>query len=178
MHITIHGKNIEITEALRSYAEKKLTKLAKYLDTIIEIHVTMHVDKTKDKDRQHVVEVTVHSGGRTMRATEESSDLYAAIDLVYEKLEKQARKEKDKRRDLARRSASFRDKAWEEVKTIKEEPEIEYREIHAKPMSIEEAMEQLKISDMFFLIFKNSETNKVNVIYKKNSGTFTVVEPR
>jgi len=179
VRITIDGKNIEVTDAIRSYIEKKLGRLIKYMDRIMEIHVVMHVDKTKAKETQHVVDVTVWSGGKVARATETAVDLYAAIDLVYEKLEKQLKKMREKEFQASRKEAQKRKERgyFIEVDEEYEEDEIVFQKLSGKPMYLDEAVDILKMSHHQFIVFRNAETGKINVVYKRHDGKVGVVEP-
>lgn len=196
MQIVVTGKNIHLSSALKEYAEKKLTSIKKYFDHIIEVDVTLSVDEVKDQTRSKVCEVTVWANGIVMRGKKASEDLYASIDMVADKIERQVKKYKDKQRDIPRRQPAKENRmATHTVLTfgpkgsksaIPEEiqitPDRTPKIIRSgtfpmKPMFAEEAAEQLEILRQGFFVFSNAENNQINVIYKRTDGNFGLIEP-
>ena len=205
MQFVVSGKNLHLSNALKDYSEKKLAVIKKYFDHIIEIDVTLSVDEVRDATRSKVCEVTVFANGIVMRAKKASEDLYASIDMVAEKIERQVKKYKEKLKEVPRRATSHRDRSATHKVISFETPIIEVEEKIAgkggkapkveaeaagrtskivrsgtfamKPMFADEAAEQLEILKQGFFVFSNAETNQVNVIYKRTDGNYGLIEP-
>ncbi len=183
MQIIVSGHNISMTSALQDYSQKKIGKLDTFFHEALEKgKVELEHHETKSPDKQNEAKVTVHVHGAILSAKEEHSDMYAAIDLIFEKLEKQLKKYKNKMKDKRR------DKTSVLINEIIQQTENPTDEDHAnpvvyrmttplKPMFEEEAVLQLQISNMEFLAYLNAETNKMNVIYKRNDGDFGLIQP-
>jgi len=169
MNISVRGKHIEVTTALRDYVEKRVGKLEKYFDNLDEVLVTLLVEKER-----HRVEVTVPVNGMILRGEEETSDMYSSIDLVVEKLEKQIDKYKTR---LAKRvrGAAFRDLPAD-LKEI-EHNLIRTKRFNVKPMDVEEAIMQLNLVGHSFYVFANADTEEINVVYKRKDGNYGLIEP-
>jgi putative sigma-54 modulation protein len=169
MNINVRGKHIEVTDALREYVEKRVGKLEKYIDNLAGIQVILLVEKDR-----HRVEVTAPANGIILRGEEETSDMYSSIDLVVEKLEKQIDKYKTR---LARRirGVAFRDLPTD-VKEV-EHTLIRTKRFAFKPMDVEEAIMQMNLIGHNFYVFANSESEDVNVVYKRKDGNYGVIEP-
>lgn len=179
MNYTIRGQRFEVTDALRDYAEKKLSRLEKYFDPSItsEVNVTLSVTKG-----QHTVEVTIPISGMFLRAEERSDDMYASIDLVIGKLERQIRKHKTKlNRKLRQASGNkmiFQDNQ-SAVSVLDEEEDFELvrtKRFTFKPMDVEEAILQMNMLGHSFFVFSNSDTKTVNVVYKRSDGKYGLIE--
>lgn len=172
MNIIVRGKNIQVTPALREYVEKRIGKIEKYFEDIPEAQVTM----TVEKDR-HRVEVTIPLNGIILRGEEETGDMYASIDLVIDKLEKQVSKHKTK---LAKklRNQSLRELAAIPKEDEEEEPRVvRTKRFAIKPMPVEEAIMQMNLIGHNFFVFSNAETEEVNVVYKRKDGNYGLIEP-
>ncbi|MHB1001584.1 MAG: ribosome hibernation-promoting factor, HPF/YfiA family [Armatimonadota bacterium] len=174
MRISVRGKNVDVSDALERYAEKKVVKLEKYFPNLREAVVTQSVQRN-----QHIVEVTLEGDGILLRGEERSDSMYASIDLVVEKLETQIRKFKGKLMDRAHPDTPPK----EEVSTIPSEMQTEVPEIvrtkrfALKPMSPDEAAMQMEMIGHDFFVFMNSDTNIINVIYKRRDGNYGLIEP-
>ncbi|HAA90154.1 MAG: Ribosomal subunit interface protein YfiA [Thermoanaerobacterales bacterium 50_218] len=176
MNITIRGKNIEVTDSLRNYVEKKLTRLNRYFDHIREAQVTFYQERGR-----YVVEVTIPLDSIILRGEEESGEnFYTAIDLVSEKLEKQIHRYRTK---LYKR---FRNKGLKDLiiemekegKKEEEEPRVvRTKRFAMKPMSVEEAILQMNLLGHDFFVFTNAETEQVNVVYRRRDGNYGLIEP-
>ncbi|MBU5270113.1 ribosome hibernation-promoting factor, HPF/YfiA family [Clostridium cochlearium] len=174
MKITVTGKNIEVTNALRNVVEKKLEKLDKYFKPDIEAQVTLSVEKNRQ-----IIEVTIPFNGVILRGEEANEDMYASIDLVIDKLERQIRKQKTKlQKRMYGDSLRFQfipdyegDKSKEESKIVKT------KRFAMKPMSSEEAVLQMELIGHNFFVFENGDTGEVNVIYKRKDGNYGLIEP-
>lgn len=173
MEITVTFRHTEPMDSLRDYAIEKISKLDKYLDFPAEARVVLSVEKFR-----HQVDVTLNLNGTWIKAVEETEDMYSAIDQVADKLEKQVKKFIEKIR--TRRSEDWESEvvsAELEEEAIGDQFVIESEEMEAKPMDPEEAAMQLFYSNQDFLVFRNSNTNKINVIYKKKNGNLGLIQP-
>lgn len=174
MKITVSGKNMEVTNALRNAVEKKLLKLDKYFNPDVEAHATLSYQKNRQ-----IIEVTIPFNGVILRGEESNDDMYASIDLVEEKLEKQIRKQKTK---IERRTKGDSLK-YQFIPDIKEEDEadephiVRTKKFAIKPMSDEEAILQMELLGHSFYVYTSGETNDVNVIYKRKDGNYGLIEP-
>ncbi|MEA5595185.1 ribosome hibernation-promoting factor, HPF/YfiA family [Rivularia sp. UHCC 0363] len=190
MKLVIHGKNIEITDAIREYVHQKIEKAASHFQHITnEVDVHLSVARNPRVTPNQTAEVTIYANGNVIRAEESSESLYASIDLVANKIARQLRKYKERRRDLTIHA---------DDKNIIEEvvpdslvtdligdrtPELPEEVVRTKyfampPMTTSQALEQLRMVGHDFYMFHNSETNEINVIYERNHGGYGVILPR
>lgn len=175
MQLSVTFKNIEPSDHLKSYLQEKLDRLDKFLDNPAEANVALSVQK-----HRHIAEVNVSGDRLTIIGKEETTDMYSAIDMVLDKLEKQIKKGKQKIRDHRNASrAKAMDMLSDESVFTDDDPskEIIVKNINYKPMDIEEAAMQLDLTPDSFLVFTNSRTERVNVIYRRNDGHFGLVQP-
>ena len=173
MRFMMYGKNIEVTEGLRAAVEEKISKLERYLAEDTEIHVTFSVERDMQK-----IEVTIPMKGNIVRAEEESMDMYASIDMVEETIERQLRRYKNKLVDQ-KQSATSLSKAFLEEET-EDDDEIRIvrtKRFAMKPMDVEEACIQMELLGHSFFVFRNAETDEVNVVYKRKGNTYGLIEP-
>lgn len=176
MKIVIFGKNLEVSDYLRSLAEKKASKLERYFDPETEAQITLTVEHNR-----HIAEVTIPYDGGIIRAEESSGDMYASIDKVLEKLEKQIMRHRTRlEKNLKSGAFKFEEPAyadaWEEEEN--EGPRIvRVKHFDIKPMSEEEAMLQIELLGHSFYVFENAETQQINVLYKRNDGNYGLIEP-
>ncbi len=172
MRISISGKNLEISDYMREVAEKKLAKLDRYFPQDTEAQVTLSVEKNR-----HIVEVTIPHEGRIIRGEEVSSDMYASFDNVLDKLEKQIVHNRT-RLEKGMRQGAFADIAQDDAEDEDEGPRIvRVKQFSIKPMSEEEAMLQLELLGHAFYVFRNVETDSINVLYKRKDGNYGLIEP-
>ena len=173
MRFTIRGKNIEVTEGLRSAVTEKLGKLEKYFTPETEIIVTLSVEKDRQK-----IEVTIPVKGNIIRSEQVSNDMYVSIDLVEEVIERQLRKYKNKIVDKQQAAANFQkeyiDRDYEEDDEVKI---IRTKKFGIKPMYPEDACVQMELLGHNFFVFFNAETEQVNVVYKRKGNTYGLIEP-
>lgn len=182
MNVNIRGENIEMTDALRNYVEKKIGKLERYFDTPLntDVNVTMSVFRG-----EQIVEVTIPLKGVLLRAEERSEDMYASIDVVVDKLERQIRKYKTKVNRKFRQDGSIRALINENVEStlnedVEEEEEFQIvrtKRFPMKPMDPEEAILQMNLLGHNFFVFSNMDTDEINVVYKRNDGKYGLIEP-
>ena len=176
MRISITGKNIEVSDYLYDLIEKKVAKLDKYFSDDTAAHVTLAVERNR-----HIVEVTVPYPGGIIRGEETSGDMYASVDNVLEKLEKQIVKHRTKlEKNL--RSGAFKGPEpifHEREDTDDETPPriVRVKRFDIKPMTVDEAMLQLDLLGHSFYVFTNGDTGVINVIYRRKDGNFGLIEP-
>ncbi|AIG28626.1 ribosome-associated translation inhibitor RaiA [Brevibacillus sp. 7WMA2] len=183
MNYNIRGENIQVTEALREYVEKKISRLERYFDNLghVEVHVTMRVLRGEG-----TIEVTIPMTGVILRAEETHDDMYAAIDLVVEKLERQMRKYKTKINRKQRHESGAKAMPNMEASSVAvadEEDDVQFdivrtKRFNLKPMDSEEAIMQMELLGHNFFVFENSESNDVNVVYRRNDGRYGLIEPK
>ena len=173
MNITISGKNMDITPSLREAIQEKLGKLDRYFTPDTDVHVTLSVEKERQK-----VEVTIPLKGNIIRSEQVSSDMYVSIDLVEEIIERQIKKYKNKLMAHNKSQAVF-SQAFVEDNTYEEEAIniIRTKRFAVKPMDPEEACVQMELLGHNFFVFRNAETDEVNVVYKRKGNTYGLIEP-
>ena len=176
MRITISGKNVEVTNGLRSAIEKKLTKLDRYFNPDVTAHATLSVENYRQ-----IVEVTIPFGGAILRGEESNTDMYAAIDLVADKMERQVRKQKTKlekrKYGESLRFQSIPDFERDDKDEVNEPSIVKTKRFAIKPMSEEEAVLQMELLAHSFFVFQNADSSEVNVVYKRKDGNYGLIEP-
>ncbi len=173
MKFVIVGRNIEVTEGLKSAVEEKIGKLDKYFSPDTEVYVTLSVEKERQK-----IEVTIPVKGSIIRSEQVSSDMYVSIDLVEEIIERQLKKYKNKLIDKHQAAASFSKLFMENDDTEPEEIKIvRTKKFDIKPMYAEDACIQMELLGHNFFVFCNAETDQVNVVYKRKGDTYGLIEP-
>lgn len=188
MKLVIHGKNIELTEAIHEYVHQKIEKAANHFQNLTtEIDVHLSVARNPRISTKQTAEVTVYANGTVIRAEESSEDLYASIDLVADKLARQLRKYKEKRQGKNQTGAKTSLVVTEEPVgsdlVSDRTPELPQEIVRTKyfampPMTINEALEQLELVDHDFYMFHNAATGEINVIYERNHSGYGVIQPR
>ena len=180
MQITVVGRHFNVTEPIKKYVDSKLLKLERYAKKIKEAHVVLEVQKFR-----HIAEITLYLKYFKLTATEETRDMYASIDKALGSLHKQLLKLRDRIKEHKPRGASkksllfsgiFRDyepKASQKEKKAK----IIKRTFQSKPMSVDEACMELELFKDNFLAFRNSETEDVSIIYKREDGNYGLIVP-
>ena len=173
MKFIISGKNITVSQGLRTAVEDKLGKLERYFTPDTEVIVTLSVEKERQK-----IEVTIPVKGNIIRSEQVSNDMYVSIDLVEEVIERQLRKYKNKIVDKQQAAANFQkeyiDKDYEEEDEVKI---IRTKKFGIKPMYPEDACIQMELLGHNFFVFYNAETDQVNVVYKRKGNTYGLIEP-
>ena len=177
MDITVTFRHTEPMESLRTYAEEKVSKIKKYLDSPMEANIVLTVEKFR-----HQADVTVSLNGARIKAVEETEDMYSAIDQVIDKIEKQVKRHLSKIRDhrsenLRSEEGSLREELDETTAFAQEELVIEVEKTFAKPMDPEEAAMQLNLTRQDFLVFRNAKSREINVIYRRADGNLGLIEP-
>ena len=173
MKFIISGKNIDITEGLKSAIEEKIGKLEKYFTPDTEVHVTLSVEKERQK-----IEVTIPVKGTVIRSEQVSNDMYVSIDLVEEIIERQLKKYKNKLIEKQQNKDYFRQEFIEKDYVDEEEIQIvRSKKFDIKPMYAEDACIQMELTGHGFFVFVNAETGQVNVVYKRKGNTYGLIEP-
>ena len=173
MKFNIHGKNIEVTDAIKGYIESKIGRVEKYFnDTDLTATVTIRV-----RGKEQIVEVTIPASKMVLRAEEKHSDLYAAVDLVSDKLERQIRKNKTKARKNLKQTIIFNDFDVDASEDV-DDSIVKRKVIDTKPMSEEEAILQMELIGHDFFLFKNDKTNDLCVVYKRKDKGYGILEAK
>lgn len=173
MNFIIVGKNIEVTPGLKSAVEDKIGKLEKYFTPETEIHVTLSVEKERQK-----IEVIIPVKGSIIRSEQVSNDMYVSIDLVEEIIERQLKRYKNKLIDQKQSSSYFKKEFIEKEYMDEEEIKIiRSKKFDIKPMYPEDACIQMELLGHNFYVFCNAETDQVNVVYKRKGNTYGLIEP-
>ncbi len=173
MKFIIIGRNIDVTEGLKSAVQEKLGKLERYFTPETEIHVTLSVEKDRQK-----IEVTIPVKGNIIRSEQVSSDMYVSIDLVEEVIERQLRKYKTKIVNQQQAGGNFQKEFVEDEFLEDEEVNIiRTKKFGIKPMYPEDACVQMELLGHNFYVFRNAETDEVNVVYKRKGNTYGLIEP-
>lgn len=173
MKFIILGKNIEVTPGLRSAVEDKIGKLEKYFTPETEVHVTLSVEKDRQK-----IEVTIPVKGNIIRSEQVSNDMYVSIDLVEEIIERQLKKYKNKLTNQKQSVSYFKQDFIEKEFMDDEEIQIiRTKKFDIKPMYPEDACVQMELLGHNFYVFCNAETDQVNVVYKRKGNTYGLIEP-
>lgn len=189
MKLLIQGNNITVTDAIHDYVEQKLEKAVKHfqnMTTKVDVHLS--VERNARINDKHKAEVTVYANGTIIRAQEGSENLYASIDMVSDKIARQLRKYKEKHL-YKRTHAQVKTSDIVEEEPVTEDlvgdraPELPEEVVRIKyfampAMSMEEALEQLQLVDHDFYMFRNKDTDEINVIYARNHGGYGVIQPR
>lgn len=177
MKYIITGRNLEVSEGLRQYVEKKFSKLDYYFNENTEVYVTLSKQKSSEK-----VEITIPMKGTTVHAEEASQDMYLSIDLLEDIVERQLRRNRKKLIDRKQNAQSFSSLFMEDQSDAESEEEekisiVRTKKFEMKPMDPEEACFQMEMSGHTFYVFCNSDTNEVNVVYKRKDGNYGLIEP-
>jgi putative sigma-54 modulation protein len=178
MRLLVKGKNLQVSESIRSYAEEKLGKLERQLADPTRVELELSLERNPSIAANHVAEATIWTKGPTLRAREASPDMRASIDQLVDKLERQVTRYREKRR---RRSARDNGGAMAEARMLPEEgeaPIVKTKQFPVKPMSAEEAVLQLELVGHDFFVFRNAESGEVNVVYRRRAGNYGLIEPQ
>ena len=179
MRLQVKGKNVDVTDSLKDYALQKLGKLEKHLNDAARLELELQVEKNPSISQNQGAEATVWTKGPVLRARESSTDMKASIDLLVEKLERQARRYRDKRRRGPTRGNNDKNVGAIPVVADEESPVIvKTKQFAIKPMTPEEAVLQLELIGHDFFVFQNADTNDVNVVYRRRDGNYGLIEPR
>ncbi len=178
MEINIRGDKIEVTKAIQEYAKEKINRINKYIGDSEHIRASVLISV---KGHNQKVEVTIPLKNVILRAEETRDDLYAAIDVVADKLERQIRKNKTKIQSKKMKDKLSKDFMLDAIELPEEQDNESYKivkrkKVEVKPMSEEEAMIQMELLEHQFYIFKDAETNNIAVVYKRKEGDYGIIE--
>jgi putative sigma-54 modulation protein len=180
VRLQVKGKNVEISDSLKNYAQEKLGKLDKHLNDAARLELELAVEKNPSIAENQIAEATIWTKGPVLRARESSPDMRASIDMLVSKLERQARRYRDKRRSRYARSGGTAVEA-ETIPVVADEESpviVKAKQFAVKPMTPEEAVLQLELINHDFFVFQNADTTDVNVVYRRRDGNFGLIEPQ
>jgi putative sigma-54 modulation protein len=180
MQFQVKGRNVEVSESIRSYAEKKLGKLERQL-TNPRVELELAVENNPSIADNHVAEATIWTSGPVLRAREASSDMHASIDQLVAKLERQVRRYRSRGRSRRRRAARANEQNMESIPVVSESEEpriVKTKQFTVQPMGPEEAVLQLELIGHDFFVFRDAASNEVNVVYRRYDGNYGLIEPQ
>lgn len=183
MNVTITGRHMEVTEALKDHIRGALDKVVSHFDKVIDANVVLAVEK-----RRHIAEINVHANGLRIHGKEASDDMYVSVDNVMQKVERQVQKFKDRinrhKPRLAEVVADYHhaiiapESGNGNGAAVEAPHEVVHREkLSMRPLTVDEAVMQFEMIDEPFLVFSNAETSQVNVLYGREDGTYGLIEP-
>ena len=175
MKFNIRGKKLEVTPSLKSYIEDKIGRLDKYFENPDNIEATVLI---KVSGINQVVEVTINTHGLILRGEESNKDLYASIDFVTDKIERQIRKNKTKIHKKISKDTIRDFKVIESEVTEDKKDVVKRKIVEMKPMSEEEASLQMDLLDHDFFAYKDADTGSINIVYKRKDGNYGVLETK
>lgn len=176
MEVSVTFRHMEPSTELRSYVEDKVSKIKKYFDSPVESHIVLKVEKFR-----HIADLTFSINGNLIKAVEQTGDMYSSIDLAMNKVEEQlrrfvSRKREYKGKDKQSEEFSVEEAEGQESVSDPEPKIIERVKVDVKPMDVEEAAMQMELSNRSFLVFMNSRSQNINVMYKRNDGNLGLIE--
>lgn len=191
--LIIQGRNIEVTEAIRSHVQQKLGRaIDSFQDVAKKVEVNLSVPQDVKGPPQQISEVTVYASGTVIRAAENHESLYASIDLVSDKIARQLKRYREKLQkrsqrkpahktipteDIANEEAPFSADLMQGRSPLLPEKVVRNKFFSMPPMTIQEALDNLQLVDHDFYVFQNKQTGKINVIYERNHGGYGVIQP-
>lgn len=176
MQTSVTFKNIDPSDHLKAYVRDKLDRFDRFLDNPAEANVVLSVEKFR-----HISEINITGDRLKINGKEETNDMYSAIDMVMDKLEKQIKKSKQKIRERRGRGGAKVDTApggFDYARPVDDEAEIIVKTLEYKPMDAEEAVMQLDLADDNFIVFTNARTDQINVVYRRNDGHYGLIQPQ
>jgi putative sigma-54 modulation protein len=177
MRLQVKGKNVEVSEQIRAYAEEKLGKLERHLNGPTRVEVELAVERNPSIAAKNVAEATIWTKGPVLRAREATTDMKASIDQLVDKLERQVTRYRQKRRRHDARGEQGQE-AGPPPDEAQGPPIVKVKQFAVKPMSPEEAVLQLELIGHDFFVFRNAESNEVNVVYRRHGGGYGLIEPQ
>ncbi|HXF63373.1 MAG TPA: ribosome-associated translation inhibitor RaiA [Caldilineaceae bacterium] len=188
MQLIVHGRNVEITDWIREYVQKKVGKLDRYLNQVSEARVELAHNAARAADDRYTVQITFWANGQILRAEESTSDIFASIDAAADKMARQVRRFKGRRYQTKRRAAAAANAEAELAATLIEEvPEeeeeemgriIRRKEFVLEPMNEEEALAQMELLGHDFFVYYDVDARAINVIYRRRDGQYGLLQPR
>jgi putative sigma-54 modulation protein len=180
MQLQVKGRNLEVSDAIRRYAEQKLSKLERQLeDPRVELELT--VERNPSISASQVAEATIWTRGPVLRAREASTDMHASIDQLVEKLERQVTRYRTRGRSRRRRAARANGPTPDAVPALPEDAEsaiVKTKTFTVTPLSPQDAVLQLELIGHDFFVFRNDDSGEVNVVYRRRDGQYGLIEPQ
>ena len=176
MQLIISGKNLEVSDGLKDYVEKKVGKLDHFLPALTEARVELALEKTKNVKQSQVVQVTLRTNGTILRGEERAADFGAAIDTVVDKLHRQIERYKSKHTH-GRTHSERETPPAEPIPEMEPAHIVRKKHFHILPMTDEEAIEQMELLGHTFFLFADRQNGKLNVVYRRNDGDYGLIEP-
>ncbi|BBO73850.1 ribosomal subunit interface protein [Desulfosarcina widdelii] len=173
MNTSVRFKNLESSDALRSYVSEKLNRLDKYFSGPTEANVVLSIEKFR-----HSAEINITGDRLAINGKEETEEMYAAIDMVLDKLEVQIKKNKQKSRKFRSKAKAGSMAPETAIDEETEPPRVRVQHIDYKPMDVDEAIMQMDLINNSFLVFTNARTETVNVLYRQKDGNYGLIQPR
>jgi putative sigma-54 modulation protein len=185
MQLIIQGKNIEVTDRLQEYVEKKISRLDRYMPNITEARVELSTESARNAEHRQIAQLTLRAKGKILRAEERTDDIFASIDAMVDKIHRQIARYKGKRQDRGRGAEEMLlpDEAFTEYEEYEEEEsELSRRIVRTKrfdivPMDEEEAVEQMELLGHDFFVFYNINDDGINVLYRRRDGNYGLIQP-
>lgn len=183
MELLIKGRNLEVSDYLYQYVEKKISKLDRYLPIISEARVDLSVTSTKTAGKLYTAQVTLRANRAILRGEERSNDMFSAVDAVVDTMYRQIARYKGKRLDRWRgrvEGAAIKEINLDELEELEEQEKpviVRRKRFQVLPMDEEEAIRQMELLGHDFFIFHNAETGEINVIYRRRDGNYGLLEP-
>jgi putative sigma-54 modulation protein len=176
MAISCTFRHMEPSVELRSYVEEKIDKVKKYFDSPVDAHIVLKVEKFR-----HIADMTLSSDGNTMKAVEQTDDMYSSIDQVMDKIEEQLRRLMSRKKEY--KLENIKGEVLEESESEAQESLVESgpriiktESVDIKPMDINEAAMRMEMSNQNFLVFTNSRSKQINIIYKRKDGNLGLID--
>ncbi len=177
MQTSVTFKNLDPSEHLKAYVSEKLNRFDKFLDNPAEAGVVLSVEKFR-----HIAEIKITGDRLSINGKEETNDMYSAIDMVLDKLEKQLKKTRQKSRERRTGSKTRVTDMIADEETVPPADEtakqVKVESVEYKPMDVEEALMQMDLDDNMFLVFTNAKTDQINVLYHRKDGHYGLIQPR
>ena len=180
MRLQVKGKNVELSQTLKDYAQKRVGKLEKHLNDSARVELELAAERNPSIEASQIAEGTIWTKGPVIRAKERSHDMKASIDLLVDKLERQAQRLHDKKRKSHGRNHHNQPTELPAPLPVEEDasPIVKTKQFEVKPMGAEEAVLQLELIGHDFFMFLNAETDTVNVVYRRRDGGYGLIEPQ
>ena len=178
MRLQVKGKNLEVSDSIRKYAEQKLSKLDRQLHDLTQVELELTVERNPSIAANQVAEATIWTKGPVLRAREASGDMRASIDKLTDKLLRQVKHYRDRRSPRSARGAVEPDSGGNTHVPESAEQIVKTKQFPVKPMTAEEAVLQLELIGHDFFVFKNADTDEVNVLYRRKDGGYGLIEPQ
>jgi len=183
VRLQVKGKNLEVSDSLRGYAEEKFGRLDRLLNDATQLELELAVERNPSISDRQVAEATIWTKGPILRARESSADMKASIDLLVDKLERQVKRYRGKRerKQLARQAHHHQPEDETAIPVVPDEVEpaiVKTKQFAVKPMTPEEAVLQLELIGHDFFVFRNVDSNEVNVLYRRRDDNYGLIEPQ